>query len=87
MLAGMRESIFMDTGFFLALVNADDDMHASAVKLHAGLKKVVNRTRLVFTDYVFDEVMTGLKRSKVNPEEMEQCGDACCRRSPTPCIR
>ncbi len=71
----MQDVVFVDTGFFLALVNEDDDFHADAEKLHAALKNVLNKIRLIFTDYVFDEVMTGLRKSKVEAGEIAKFGD------------
>ena len=71
----MGDTIFVDTGFFIAIVNKDDDFHDDAVKNYTALKKVLNQTRLVFTDYVFDEVMNGLKSQGISTEEIAKFGD------------
>jgi hypothetical protein len=71
----MGETVFVDTGFFIAIVNKDDDFHNDALKIYAVLKKVLDRTRLVFTDYIFDEVITGLKSRKIPTEEISKFGD------------
>jgi hypothetical protein len=71
----MGETIFVDTGFFIAIVNKDDDFHDDALNNYTALKKVLDRTRLVFTDYIFDEVMTGLKNQGIPTEEISKFGD------------
>jgi len=71
----MQESIFVDTGFFIAIVNKDDEFHANAMNLYTALKKTLNKVKLIFTDYIFDEIMTGLKNHGVNIDAILKFGE------------
>ena len=62
--------IFVDTSAWLALSDARDGSHASALRAHSAL--VTGRLgRLITTDYVMDETLT-LMRKRVGPEHVRE---------------
>ncbi len=52
----MMTSLFLDTGYIIALETADDQNHEAASKHWQSLSKSL--PRLITTSYVFDEVVT-----------------------------
>jgi predicted nucleic acid-binding protein len=52
-------SVFLDSGFFIALLNSRDQKHTEAKNILFRLKKKATETRIT-TDYVLDEVVTTL---------------------------
>jgi len=51
-----EESVFIDTSFFKAFVDEDDDFHTQAVRVLKILEQ--REAKLVTTNYVLDEAIT-----------------------------
>lgn len=49
-------SIFVDTSFFKALIDVDDDFHPQAVDIWKGIIK--NKISLITTNFILDETFT-----------------------------
>jgi len=56
----MRNTIFVDTAAWIALVNKDDEFHLEAVALHQ--KFMIQNYPLLTTDYVLTELANGLSK-------------------------
>ena len=55
----MTETIFLDTAFFKALVDIDDDFHSQAEKMWQRVKQ--EGTSLITTNFILDETFTLLR--------------------------
>ena len=54
----MPDTIFIDTGFFKALVDGQDDFHEQAKKIW---QKLEEETDLITSNYVIDETLTVIR--------------------------
>jgi len=68
-------SVFLDTGYVIALEAADDQYHDAAVQHWRGLTNQL--PPLVTTSYVFDEVVTFFN-SRNRHAKASEIGNACC---------
>ena len=64
--------VLMDTGFFVAMRNIDDDYHESAVDTFEMLRR--NGKHLVTSDYVLDEAVTVTWARTKNKREAIEVG-------------
>lgn len=55
----MKPSVFVDTGFFKALLDPQDDFHKEASTVSFVLEK--NQTKLITSNYILDESYTLLR--------------------------
>ncbi len=55
----MKPSVFVDTGFFKALLDPQDDFHKEASTVSFVLEK--NQTKLITSNYILDELYTLLR--------------------------
>lgn len=65
------DSVFRDTSFIIALEDADDENHRTAVALWKAFKK--NPRKIIITSYIFDETVTFLK-SRISHEKAAEVG-------------
>jgi predicted nucleic acid-binding protein len=52
----INEFVFLDTSFFKAFVDAEDDFHSDAVRILQNLEQT--ETTLITTNYILDETVT-----------------------------
>lgn len=55
----MPDSVFIDTGFFKALVDGDDDFNQQAVKIWEKLRE--KKIALITSNFVIDEALTVIR--------------------------
>jgi uncharacterized protein len=60
----MKEPIFVDTSFLIALFSKKDENHTKALKTRGKIQKNPNSIALYYSDYIFDELITFLKKRK-----------------------
>jgi predicted nucleic acid-binding protein len=65
--------LFLDASFIIALEDADDQNHEKAINFWNGFKK--NPQRLITTTYVFNEIVTFLKR-RISYDKASHIGEA-----------
>lgn len=72
----MKKSCFVDTSFFKAYADKNDDFHTQALKIFQKLKET--KTQLITTNFILDETFTlirtkcGLTTAKEFKEILEQ---------------
>ena len=71
-MAKSPEKIFIDTSFFKALVDADDEFHNKSVKIWEGVDR--KNTELITSNYVLDESFT-LIRIRCGIEKVQKFKD------------
>ena len=57
--SSMPDSVFIDTGFFKALVDEDDDFYRKAVKTWQKFRK--KETVLITSNFIIDETLTVIR--------------------------
>jgi uncharacterized protein len=67
--------IFLDTSFIIAFYNKKDKNHAGARGILKRTLEKNQNTKFVFSDYIFDELITLLKSKKVPNQMISQIGD------------
>ena len=72
--------VFVDSSYFKALIDKDDDFHNTAIDIFSLLKK--QKTHLITTNYIVDETLT-LLRAKTNLQAATKLRDMINIGSPT----
>ena len=52
----------MDTGFLIGVYSKKDENHDLAIEIREDLKNEINTLQLFYSDYIFDELITYLKK-------------------------
>ena len=71
----MHFEIFLDTGFIISLFNKKDKNHKKAKKIMIKTLEKDNNTVFIYSDYIFDELITFMKRRKISPNIIQKNGD------------
>ena len=71
-------SVFLDSGFFIALLNSRDARHSEAKDILIRLKETAIGSRIT-TDYVLDEVVTTLWGSTHRKDIVKKAYDLICK--------
>ncbi len=71
----MNNEIFLDTGFIISLFNKKDKNHKNAKKIMMKTFEKDNNTVFIYSDYIFDELITFMKRRKIAPSIIQKNGD------------
>ena len=72
----MKETIFVDTGFLVAMVNDKDKNHDTAKKINDQIKNNSSKFTLLYTDYIFDEFIALLKTRSFPVDLLLKIGDS-----------
>ena len=76
----MKEAIFVDTSYLIALTSLKDKNHQTALRIQEKMRKMHNLVQLYYSDYIFDEYITYLKLQKenhnLNHEKIVKLGEA-----------
>ncbi|MHA1611383.1 MAG: type II toxin-antitoxin system VapC family toxin [Promethearchaeota archaeon] len=67
--------IFIDTSFIIAFFNKKDKNHPKARKIFQKSMEMDPETKFVYSDYVFDELITFLKARKIPVKKISKIGD------------
>jgi predicted nucleic acid-binding protein len=60
----MKELIFVDTSFLIALFSKKDVNHKESLSMRNKIQKAHQSIILYYSDYIFDELITFLKKRK-----------------------
>lgn len=71
----MKELLFVDTGYLVALVNKKDINHSKAVEINKELKEKNHEYMLVFSDYIFDEFISLLQARNIDNSVIIDAGE------------
>ena len=73
----MKDIIFVDTGFLIAIINKDDKYHPEAIRTYQKIKELARKrlVELIYTDYIFDEVMAFLVSRSVTHSTIVEYGN------------
>ena len=71
----MVVEIFLDTGFIISLFNKNDKNHKNAKKIMMKTFEKDYNTVFIYSDYIFDELITFMKRRKISPSIIQKNGD------------
>ncbi|MHA1473849.1 MAG: type II toxin-antitoxin system VapC family toxin [Promethearchaeota archaeon] len=71
----MHLEIFLDTGFIISLFNKKDKNHIKAKEIMMKTFEKDGNTVFIYSDYIFDEIITFMKRRKIPPNIIQKNGD------------
>jgi len=71
----MNIEIFLDTGFIISLFNKKDKNHKNAKEIMMKTFEKDNNTVFIYSDYIFDELITFMKRRKISPSIIQKNGE------------
>ncbi len=71
----MRLEIFIDTGFIISLFNKKDRNHKKSEEIMLKTFEKERSAVFIYSDYIFDELITFMKRRKISPSIIQKNGD------------
>ena len=71
----MGIEIFLDTGFIISLLNKKDKNHKNAKEIMMKTFEKDSNAVFIYSDYIFDELITFMKRRKISPSIIQKNGD------------
>ena len=71
----MHLEIFLDTSFIISLFNRRDINHTKAKEIILKTLEKNNGAVFIYSDYIFDELITFMKIRKISPSIIQKNGD------------
>ena len=71
----MHLEIFLDTGFIISFFNKKDKNHIKSNEIIMKTFEKDNSAVFIYSDYIFDELITFMKRRKISPNIIQKNGD------------
>ena len=71
----MNLEIFLDTGFIISFLNKNDKNHIKSNQIIMKTLEKGNNAIFIYSDYVFDELITLMKKRKISISIIQKNGD------------
>ena len=71
----MQLEIFLDTGFIISFFNKKDKNHIKSNEIIMKTLEKENNAVFIYSDYIFDELITFMKRRKISSSIIQKNGD------------